>query len=108
MTRINRAQRPVFDIVIPSPKKVVSIKLEVDLLEEIDRLWRSLGYTSRSEFIREALIYYMQVVSNTSFESAQQVGVIENNPATEIDDNGDDKKVKDETLVVLDTATDIA
>ncbi|BEP17644.1 hypothetical protein PYJP_09960 [Pyrofollis japonicus] len=108
MARINRVQRPVFDIVIPSPKKVVSIKLEVDLLEEIDRLWRSLGYTSRSEFIREALIYYMQVVSSISFESTQEVSVIENNPAMKIDDNDEDKKVKDGALVVLDTATDIA
>ena len=52
----------VFDIPVPPPKKVVSVKLEVDIIEEIDRIWRSLGYASRSEFIREAILYYMQVV----------------------------------------------
>ncbi|ABM81092.1 ribbon-helix-helix domain-containing protein [Hyperthermus butylicus] len=52
----------IIDVVVPSPKKVVSVKLEVEIIEELDRTWRALGYTSRSEFIREAILYYMQVV----------------------------------------------
>ncbi|RUM47354.1 MAG: hypothetical protein DSY37_02920 [Hyperthermus sp.] len=48
-------------IITGSPKKVVSFKLDVSLIEEIDRVWSMLGYSSRSEFIRDAVIYYMQV-----------------------------------------------
>jgi len=44
-----------------SPKKVVSIKLEVDIIREIDEVWKKLGYSSRSEFIREAILYYAQI-----------------------------------------------
>ncbi len=51
----------VFELGAPSRKKVVSVKIEERLLEEIDRAWRELGYGSRSEFIREAVIYYMLV-----------------------------------------------
>ncbi|BES81354.1 hypothetical protein PABY_09210 [Pyrodictium abyssi] len=55
----------VFDVPVSPPKKVVSVKLEVDIIEEMDRIWRSLGYASRSEFIREAILYYMQVVMSS-------------------------------------------
>jgi metal-responsive CopG/Arc/MetJ family transcriptional regulator len=50
-------------IIVPpgSPKKVVSIKLEVDIIREIDEVWKKLGYSSRSEFIREAILYYAQI-----------------------------------------------
>ena len=53
----------IIDVPVPSPKKVVSVKLEVELVEEIDRVWRMLGYSSRSEFIREAILYYMQIAT---------------------------------------------
>ncbi len=66
----------VIDVPVPSPKRVVSVKLEVELIEEMDRLWRLLGYNSRSDFIREAILYYMQIAarrletSNTAFKTA--------------------------------------
>jgi len=50
------------DVVLSPTKKVVSVKLDVDIIEELDRLWRKLGYNSRSEFIREAILFYMQYV----------------------------------------------
>jgi len=50
------------DVVLPPTKKVVSVKLDVDIIEELDRLWKKLGYNSRSEFIREAILFYMQYV----------------------------------------------
>ncbi|NOZ88726.1 MAG: ribbon-helix-helix protein, CopG family [Crenarchaeota archaeon] len=50
-----------FDIIVSSPKKVVSIKLEVELIHEIDAVWQKLGYRSRSEFLREAILYFLQV-----------------------------------------------
>ncbi len=96
-----------FDLVIPSPKRVVSIKLEIDLIEEIDRLWRSLGYTSRSEFIREAIIYYMQIVSlrdkeKQSMVSASSISLEESKTRNE------ESLRKDEPYLVIDTMTDIA
>jgi len=50
------------DVVLSPTKKVVSVKLDVDIIEELDKLWRRLGYNSRSEFIREAILFYMQYV----------------------------------------------
>jgi len=50
------------DVVLPPTKKVVSVKLDIDIIEELDRLWKKLGYNSRSEFIREAILFYMQYV----------------------------------------------
>ena len=43
-------------------KRVVSVKLEETLVEMLDDLWRSLGYQNRSEFIREAIVWYMAAV----------------------------------------------
>jgi len=68
----------VFDVPVSPPKKVVSIKLEVDIIEEMDRIWRSLGYASRSEFIREAILYYMQVVtSNQAMAKTSVMGIVQ-------------------------------
>ncbi len=50
------------DIIVSSPKKVVSVKLDVEIIDEIDRVWRSLGYSNRSEFLREAILFYLQFV----------------------------------------------
>jgi metal-responsive CopG/Arc/MetJ family transcriptional regulator len=50
------------DIVIDSPKKVVSFKLDVDIISQIDELWPRLGYRSRSQFLREAVLFYVQYV----------------------------------------------
>ncbi len=51
-----------FELPAESRKKVVSVKMEETLIYELDRLWRQLGYSSRSEFIREAIVYYMMIV----------------------------------------------
>jgi len=61
MARTSTRNNGILDIPVPSPKRVVSVKLEVELIEEIDRVWRMLGYNSRSDFIREAILYYMQI-----------------------------------------------
>lgn len=37
------------------PKTNVNIRLTEALLEDVDATWRSEGYNSRSEFIRDAL-----------------------------------------------------
>lgn len=69
-----------FEIPVPPPKKVVSVKLEVDLIEEMDRVWRALGYNNRSDFIREAILYYMQVVmqnKDNMLEARQALTILE-------------------------------
>ncbi|WP_236698202.1 ribbon-helix-helix domain-containing protein [Pyrodictium occultum] len=74
----------VFEVPVSPPKKVVSVKLEVDIIEEMDRLWRSLGYTSRSEFIREAILYYMQVVaSSQTLKSSVSTAIVGNKDMNE-------------------------
>ncbi|MET1128953.1 MAG: ribbon-helix-helix domain-containing protein [Thermoproteota archaeon] len=55
-----------FYLPIGSPKKVVSVKLEVEIVDEMDKLWRALGYSSRSDFIREAILAYMQLLKNST------------------------------------------
>ncbi len=42
--------------------KVLSIKIDSELLATIDKMWRDLGYTSRSEFIRESLIVVLKLI----------------------------------------------
>jgi Arc/MetJ-type ribon-helix-helix transcriptional regulator len=59
-----RRQAGHFYLPIGSPKKVVSVKLEVEIIDEMDKLWRTLGYSSRSDFIREAILAYMQLLRN--------------------------------------------
>jgi|GEM_PF-6077396 len=49
-------------IVVESPKKVVSFKLDVDIIAQIDEVWPRLGYRSRSQFLREAVLFYLQYV----------------------------------------------
>jgi Arc/MetJ-type ribon-helix-helix transcriptional regulator len=65
----------ILDIPVPSPKRVVSVKLEVELIEEIDRVWRMLGYNSRSDFIREAILYYMQIAMRRLESEARNVAI---------------------------------
>ena len=60
-----------FEIDIKS-SKVLSIKIDTELLNNIDKLWRNLGYTSRSEFIRESLILTIKLINllkNTRLEN---------------------------------------
>ncbi len=97
-----------FDLVIPSPKRVVSIKLEIDLIEEIDRLWRRLGYTSRSEFIREAIIYYMQIVTLRNREKELAVNTNEVIDLETGESRDDDSFKGNRPYIIVDTATDIA
>jgi len=49
-------------IIVESPKKVVSFKLDVDIIAQIDEVWPQLGYQSRSQFLREAVLFYLQYV----------------------------------------------
>jgi len=41
--------------------RVLTVKIEEKLLNEIDKRARELGYRSRSEFVREALEFYLRI-----------------------------------------------
>jgi Arc/MetJ-type ribon-helix-helix transcriptional regulator len=48
-----------FEILVTPPKKVISIKLDADLIDIMDSVWKRYGYSSRSEFIREAILFFI-------------------------------------------------
>lgn len=39
--------------------KIMSVKLEIEFIQKIDNLWKKYGYKSRSDFIRDALAFYL-------------------------------------------------
>ena len=55
-----------FELPAVSRKRVVSVKLEETLLALLDEVWRSLGYQNRSQFIREAIVWYMMIVRSAN------------------------------------------
>jgi len=60
------------DIVVESPKKVVSFKLDVDIIAKIDEVWPRLGYRSRSQFLREAVLFYLQYIQTNFIERTER------------------------------------
>ena len=53
-------------LIIPPPKKTICVKIDQDLLDFVDRVVRELGYETRSDFFREAIIYYAQIVEKVN------------------------------------------
>ena len=51
--------REELELIVTPPKRVVSVKLDVDLIEYIDSILPRYGYSNRSEFIREAIMFYL-------------------------------------------------
>ena len=43
-------------------KRVVSVKLEEHFIQIIDEFWQRHGYENRSQFIREAIVWYMNLI----------------------------------------------
>ncbi len=67
------ARRRATVVVIPPAKKTVCVKIDEDVLREIDTIITK-EYSNRSEFIREAIIYYIQVYKqyNQSIEEEKK------------------------------------
>lgn len=42
--------------------RIITVKVEEDLINRLDRVVRELGYKSRSELIREALEFYLKMI----------------------------------------------
>ena len=51
------------DVKIP---RVVSIKLEQGALKRLDAAWKKAGYKSRSDFIRDAIKIYIELLEEAS------------------------------------------
>ncbi|MEM3831548.1 MAG: ribbon-helix-helix domain-containing protein [Sulfolobales archaeon] len=46
-----------------SSTRVVTIKLDEELLQKIDITWQRLGYSSRSNFLKDAVQLYLRMIS---------------------------------------------
>ncbi len=63
---------PEFEVLVTPPKKVVSVKLDADLVDLVDKFWRMYGYRSRSEFIREAILFFIAHLGRRDEAGAHQ------------------------------------
>jgi predicted DNA-binding protein len=44
--------------------KVISIKLNIETYNEVEQLYKKFNYRSRSEFIRDAIEFYIKVLKH--------------------------------------------
>jgi predicted DNA-binding protein len=44
--------------------KVISIKLDIETYNEVEQLYKKFNYRSRSEFIRDAIEFYIKVLKH--------------------------------------------
>jgi predicted transcriptional regulator len=44
--------------------KVISIKLDIETYNEVEQLYKKFNYRSRSEFIRDAIGFYIKVLKH--------------------------------------------
>ncbi|WP_048054258.1 ribbon-helix-helix domain-containing protein [Saccharolobus solfataricus] len=58
MTTLKKVDDQTFELEITGTV-TISFKLENEFIKEIDNVARNLGYTNRSDFIRDAIIYYL-------------------------------------------------
>jgi metal-responsive CopG/Arc/MetJ family transcriptional regulator len=56
--------------------KVISVKLSLDIINELDKMVRKHNFKSRSEFIREALNLYIKLLN--MYDRKELRNVIEN------------------------------
>jgi predicted DNA-binding protein len=54
--------------------KVISLKLNIETYNEIEQLYKKFNYRSRSEFIRDAIEFYIKVLKHfNNREKAKEV-----------------------------------
>uniref|UniRef100_A0A7J3QFB5 Ribbon-helix-helix protein, CopG family n=1 Tax=Ignisphaera aggregans TaxID=334771 RepID=A0A7J3QFB5_9CREN len=56
--------------------KVISVKLSLDVINELDKMVRKHNFKSRSEFIREALNLYIKLLN--MYDRKELRNIIEN------------------------------
>lgn len=62
----------IIEVSIPLTK-VISIKIDVETLKETDALYRKRGFKSRSEFIREAILLYVELLKKYDRDELKKV-----------------------------------
>lgn len=61
-----------FELEIPLTK-VISIKIDAEMLKETDFIYRKRGFKSRSEFIREAIVVYLEILKKYDRDEARKI-----------------------------------
>ncbi|MCQ4343610.1 MAG: ribbon-helix-helix domain-containing protein [Sulfolobales archaeon] len=61
---VRKISDTLIEIEIPSRSKTVTLKVTPEELEFIDATARKFGFTNRSEFLRRAVIYYINKIYN--------------------------------------------
>lgn len=62
----------VIEIEIPLTK-VISIKIDAETLREADMVYKLKGFKSRSEFIREAIALYVELLKRYDREELKKI-----------------------------------
>nr|WP_237243957.1 ribbon-helix-helix domain-containing protein [Saccharolobus solfataricus] len=58
MTTLKKVDEQTFELEITGTV-TISFKLEDEFIRKVDNIARNLGYANRSDFIRDAIIYYL-------------------------------------------------
>uniref|UniRef100_A0A7C2VDN9 Ribbon-helix-helix protein, CopG family n=1 Tax=Ignisphaera aggregans TaxID=334771 RepID=A0A7C2VDN9_9CREN len=53
--------------------KVISIKIDTETLKETDIIYRKRGFRSRSELIREAIAFYIELLKRYDREEIRRI-----------------------------------
>uniref|UniRef100_A0A7C5UYD2 Ribbon-helix-helix protein, CopG family n=1 Tax=Ignisphaera aggregans TaxID=334771 RepID=A0A7C5UYD2_9CREN len=72
---VNRNRNSYIELNIETTK-VISVKLSLDIINELDKMVRKHNFKSRSEFIREALNLYIKLLN--MYDRKELRNVIEN------------------------------
>ncbi|BFH73660.1 ribbon-helix-helix domain-containing protein [Sulfurisphaera javensis] len=72
MATIRKVDETMFEIDL-GEVKTISFKLEEDFLREIDEKAKMLGYTNRSDLIRDAIIEYINYLKSIEKEEKKKV-----------------------------------
>lgn len=84
------------DVRVP---RIVSIKLEQGMLKQLDDAWKKAGYKSRSDFIRDAIKIYMELLEEVSKHSMGRGETDQNRVKTAI--------IREELLKILSQRSNI-
>ncbi|BFI75013.1 ribbon-helix-helix domain-containing protein [Sulfurisphaera ohwakuensis] len=72
MATIRKVNETTFEIDL-GEVKTISFKLEEDFLREIDEMTKMLGYSNRSDLIRDAIIEYIQYLKSIENEEKKKI-----------------------------------
>ncbi|HWQ17634.1 MAG TPA: ribbon-helix-helix domain-containing protein [Sulfolobales archaeon] len=71
---VRKVSSESFELNVRIPR-IVSIKLEQGTLRMLDDAWKKAGYRSRSDFIRDAIKIYMELLEEIARREAGASGI---------------------------------